>query len=72
MLGRKPPHMAGSRSRSTTGPTDRHSKPQEKSHIKKILQSEKRPEEEAGPLKLAAAYARWCTSILRISCRPEN
>jgi DNA invertase Pin-like site-specific DNA recombinase len=61
MLGRKPPHLAGSRSRFTTGPTDRHPKPQEKSHSQKILPSEKRPQAEAGPLKLAAAYARVST-----------
>src|SRR5262249_8390799 len=61
MLGRKAPHLAGPRSRATTGPTDHQPKPPENSHTKKRLQSENRPQEAAGPLKLAAAYARVST-----------
>jgi site-specific DNA recombinase len=61
MLGRKPPRVAGSRSRATTSATGQPPKQKDKGHIKKITPREKGIKEEQVARKLAAAYARVST-----------
>ena len=63
MLGRKSPHLASPRSRTTPSPnsspepTTTPATQKEKSHITKITPQEKSPKRESGVLTLAAAYA---------------